>query len=68
VVVDAPDDVRAARLRGRGLAEADIEGRWRSQPTRSEWLGAADYVVDNSGDIAALEEECRFVWEWMARA
>jgi hypothetical protein len=33
-----------------------------AQPTRGEWLEAADLVIDNSGDLAGLEGECRSVW------
>lgn len=49
VVVDAPEDIRRARLRDRGLSEGDIEGRIANQPTREEWLAMASVVIDNSG-------------------
>lgn len=49
VVVDAPDEIRRERLRGRGLSEGDIDGRMTNQPSRAEWLSMATVVIDNSG-------------------
>ena len=62
IVVDAPTEVRIERLMGRGRSRPDIEARMRAQPTRGEWLEAADLVVDNRGNRPALERECRAVW------
>jgi dephospho-CoA kinase len=67
MVVDAPVETRIERLRGRGMSDDDIQARLASQPTRGEWLTAADVVVDNSGGMEDLEAECRFVWEWVRR-
>ena len=49
VTVDAPAEVRMARLRGRGMSVHDIETRMAAQPMRNEWLAVADVVLDNSG-------------------
>lgn len=57
VVVDAPEEVRLRRLRDRGLADDEIEGRMAAQPDRETWLAAADHVVDNSGTLDDLEAE-----------
>ncbi len=57
VVVDAPDEVRVERLRARGMDEADILRRMKAQPSRSEWLAWADFVVDNAGNEPQLESE-----------
>ncbi|MGQ0849108.1 MAG: dephospho-CoA kinase [Actinomycetota bacterium] len=57
VVVDAIPDVRLSRLRGRGMTLEDVERRMAAQPSRADWLSLADYVVDNSGDLATLEEQ-----------
>lgn len=63
VVVDAPDDTRWARLRGRGLDDEEIAARMASQPSREDWLQAADYVLDNSGTVEELEAEVERLWE-----
>jgi dephospho-CoA kinase len=56
VVVDAPDEVRVARLRGRGMTDEEIDARMAAQPSRGEWLALADHVVDNGGDVNVLDE------------
>ncbi|MEX2419343.1 MAG: dephospho-CoA kinase [Acidimicrobiia bacterium] len=62
IVVDAPGAVRLERLLARGMGQQDAEARLAVQPTRGEWLESADLVVDNSGDLMDLENECRSVW------
>ncbi len=56
VVVDCPTDVALDRLLGqRGFDRADAEARIRSQISREERCEEADFILDNSGDRAALE-------------
>jgi len=64
VVVDAADEVRLTRAASRTdeMAEADVRAVMTHQPSRAEWLLAADLVIDNGGDMAALEIECHAVW------
>ena len=58
VVVDVPPEVAVERLvEGRGMAREDAMARVAAQAPRSERLRAADHVIDNSGDTAALERE-----------
>jgi len=61
-VVDAPDEVRLARLLGRGLAREEACRRMAAQPSRGEWLAKADLVVDNGAGLDHLEAECRRAW------
>jgi dephospho-CoA kinase len=65
VVVDAPDEVRLARLLARGLALEDARLRMAAQASREEWLQRADLVVDNGAGLDHLEEECRRAWPVM---
>jgi dephospho-CoA kinase len=70
VVVDAPREVRIARVVGRGRGPgtvSEVESVMANQPSRAEWLAAADYVIDNSGDRAHLDDQCRRVWERLER-
>ncbi|MDA8210012.1 MAG: dephospho-CoA kinase [Actinomycetota bacterium] len=58
VVVDVPPEVAVERLvRGRGMAREDAKARVAAQAPRADRLRAADHVIDNSGDVAALERE-----------
>jgi len=55
IVVDAPVELRVSRAIGRGLSEEEVSARMASQPSRSEWLAAADLVIPNRGSIEDLE-------------
>lgn len=69
VVVDTPTDVALERLLSqRGFDRADAEARIRSQISREERVKEADYVLDNSGDRAALEREVAKLWDWLLAA
>lgn len=56
MVVDAPDLTRVERSVGRGMDREDVMARISSQPSRKEWLAAADLVIPNHGDLNQLEE------------
>jgi dephospho-CoA kinase len=63
VLVDAPDDVRRARLvQNRGLTEEEaqrmIEAQWPSESKR----GRATFVIDNIGTLRDLEARAAEVW------
>ena len=62
VVVDAPDEVRLARLVARGLTAEDASRRMAAQPSREQWRQRADLVVDNGAGLDHLEAECRRAW------
>lgn len=66
VVVDCPVDVAVARLTElRGMTDDDARSRVYAQVSRKERLAAADFVVDNSGDLAHLESEVDHCWAWI---
>jgi len=62
VVVDAPDDLRLRRVVARGLTEADARARMAAQASREARLAAADIVVENDGDLAALDTRVAELW------
>ncbi len=69
VVVDCPTDVALERLVAqRGFDRADAEARIRAQISREERTREADYVLDNSGDWAALGAEVAQLWAWLVAA
>jgi dephospho-CoA kinase len=64
VVVDAPDDVRLARLLARnGMDEAEARSRMAAQATREQRLAAADHVVANTGSLPALRAAVDRLWD-----
>jgi dephospho-CoA kinase len=67
IVVEAPRDVRLARLEARGVDRADAEARMAAQAGDEERREVATYVVDNSGDPAALERRIDEVWADLQR-
>lgn len=66
IVVDVPVEVQVQRLvQFRGFDEADARARIERQSTREQRLEGADFVIDNSGDLAALEPQIDRLWEWL---
>jgi dephospho-CoA kinase len=62
IVVEAPRTVRLERLEARGVSRADAEARMAAQADDAERRKIATYVVDNSGDLAALERQIDEIW------
>ena len=62
VVVEAPLEIRVARLVARGLAEDDARARIAAQATDEQRRAIADHVVVNDGDLAALDEAVDRLW------
>ncbi|SPE31834.1 Dephospho-CoA kinase [Candidatus Sulfotelmatomonas gaucii] len=70
IVVTAPDDLKIARYAARvapnaadrsGI-EADARNRLSHQVPDADKTAQADYVLDNSGDIAVLREQVLGLW------
>ncbi|MGE0878431.1 MAG: dephospho-CoA kinase [Acidimicrobiia bacterium] len=66
VMVDVPVDVAIERLvNGRGMSEADARARLANQPDRETRLERADFIVDNSGSPADLDDQIEMAWTWL---
>ena len=64
LVVDCPEALQVARVRQRsGLPEEEVRRIIASQIQRETRLAAADDVIDNSGSIAALQQQVRQLHE-----
>lgn len=64
LVVDCPEAIQIARVRQRsGLPEAEVRRIIASQIQRERRLAAADDVIDNSGPIAALQQQVQKLHE-----
>ena len=57
VTVEAPDDVRLARLIERGMDAEDAKARMNSQTSEQERRAIADIVVVNDGSPEALRQK-----------
>jgi dephospho-CoA kinase len=62
IVVEAPLAIRLARLVARGIARADAERRIAQQASDEERRALATWVVDNAGDLNALETQVDVIW------
>lgn len=66
IVVDVPVETQIERLVAwRGFDEDDARARIGRQATREQRLAAADFVIDNSGGLSALEPQIDRLWEWL---
>ena len=68
VVVDASDEVRLARLIGRGMSDPEARSRMTAQASRGERLAAADVVLDNEGPPALLAAQVEALWRRLRSA
>jgi dephospho-CoA kinase len=58
LVVDVPEDLQVQRVGARsGLSAAEVRAIMSSQASRERRLAAADDVIDNAGDLAALHAQ-----------
>ncbi len=65
-VIDTPIEVAVERLMSyRNFERADAEARIAAQATREQRLAMADFVIDNSRDMAQLEGEVERFWSWL---
>ncbi|HUQ25362.1 MAG TPA: dephospho-CoA kinase [Burkholderiales bacterium] len=58
LVVDAPEEIRVARVQARsGLSAEEVRAIIRAQAPSAERLAAADDVIDNAGNRDALRKQ-----------
>ncbi len=67
IVVEAPRELRLARLEARGVARADAERRMTAQASDAERRAVATFVLDNTGDQAALARQVDDLWGELER-
>jgi dephospho-CoA kinase len=69
VLVEAPVEVRLARLVSqRNMSEEDARARMRAQVGDDARRAVADHVIDNGGDLTALEAQVARLWAVLAGA
>ena len=64
--VDVSPETAVVRLVARGMDEDDARARLAKQVGRQARLQQADFVIDNSGSLDALEAQVDAVWRWIA--
>lgn len=63
ITVEADIDERRSRLIARGLKNYEIDKRISAQATREERESISDFIIENDGDIPALEKKVLSIWE-----
>jgi dephospho-CoA kinase len=67
VVVEAPREVRLARLVDRGMERDDAERRMATQASDEQRRVIATHVIENAGDLEALARQVDTVWADLQR-
>jgi dephospho-CoA kinase len=67
IVVEAPLEVRLDRLEARGVPRDDARRRIELQASDDDRRRVATWIVDNSGDLAALDRRIDDIWTELAR-
>ena len=68
VLVDAPEEVRLARLVGdRGLDPVEAQRMIAAQMSSALKRARADYVIENSGELPAVQLRATEIWEELER-
>ncbi len=75
ILVDAPEPIRLARLRARGLSEGEARDLMAAQlpsAVKRSWQGGPGdrpaFLIENDGSETVLEERARRVWGEIAAA
>lgn len=56
-VVWADDGIRLERLASRGMTSAEAKRRMAMQMSRADYAALADFVIENNGSLAELEDQ-----------
>jgi len=67
IVVEAPLDLRCDRLEARGVPRDDAARRIAAQASDEERRAIATHVIDNAGDLDALERQVDELWTDLLR-
>ncbi|HEV2376323.1 MAG TPA: dephospho-CoA kinase [Streptosporangiaceae bacterium] len=67
VVVDVPPQTQVERLVSRGMTAEQARARMAAQASREQRLAVATVVVDNSGDLADLDQRVENLWQDLVR-
>jgi len=67
IVVEAPRELRLARLEGRGVPRGDAEARMAKQASDEERRAVATHLVDNTGSRDDLERQVDVIWRDLQR-
>jgi dephospho-CoA kinase len=67
VVVEAPEEVRLARLAERGVGEDDAKRRIGAQASDADRAAVADVILRNDGDTENLARQVDDLWGDVAR-
>jgi dephospho-CoA kinase len=67
IVVEAPREVRLARLEARGIAVEDAERRMAQQASDEDRRAIATWLLDNAGSVDELSAQVDAIWPELER-
>ena len=66
IIVLADEQIRKERIVTRGLELPDIDARISNQATDSQRSDVADYIINNDGTLAQLQDNVTKVWKQLS--
>jgi len=60
--VSAPESAMLRRLKKRGIPEAAVKARWKSQLPLKEKEKSSDFIINNSGSLKELKKQVVNCW------
>jgi len=68
IAISVSDQIRRRRLLERGLSQSDIDQRMSAQASDAEREAIADFIIENSGDLAELTHSVTEIWQKLMAA
>jgi len=68
IAISVSDQIRRRRLLERGLSQSDIDQRMSAQASDPQREAIADFIIENSGDLAELTHSVTEIWQKLMAA
>jgi dephospho-CoA kinase len=68
IAISVSDQIRKQRLLERGLSQSDADKRMSAQASDAQREAIADFIIENSGDLAELTHSVTEIWQKLMAA